>query len=802
MKVGDIVTVSITASDGGLTLNTGTINGVPVTDFTGNGAGSYSATYTVAEGHTDRTAGDTIPVSFVLADSAGNVSAAFTTAINQTSDSIDANTPTINSVSIPDNAMKVDDVVTVSITASEAGLSLTSGTINGVAVTGFSDIGGGSYEATYTVVEDQTGQVAGDAIPVSFVLADSAGNASAPFDTAISQANDSIDANSPTISSITIPDALMKIGDIVTVSIAASEAGLTLNTGTINGIAVTGFNDIGGGNYEATYTVVEGHTDRAAGDAIPVDFVLEDAAGNASDTFTTAISQASDSIDANSPTITSVTIPNTAMNVGDVVTVSITANEAGLTLTSGTINGVAVTNFTDNGAGNFSAIYTVLEGHTDRAAGDTIPVSFILEDAAGNASNTFTTAISQASDAIDANSPTITAVTIADTAMNVGDVVTVSITASEAGLTLNAGTINGVAVTNFTDNGAGNYSAIYTVLEGHTDRVAGDTIPVSFILEDTAGNASDTFTTAISQASDSIDANSPTITVVTIPDTAMNVGDVVTVSIIASEAGLTLTSGSINGVAVTGFTDNGVGSYSATYTVLEGHTNRAADTTIPVSFVLADTAGNVSDTFTTAISQASDAIDANSPTISSVSIADTAMNVGDVVTVSITANEAGLILTSGSINGAAVTAFTDNSDGTYSAIYTVVEGHTDRAAGANIPVSFVLADAAGNTSDTFTTAINQASDAIDANSPTISSVSIADTAMNVGDVVTVSIAANEAGLILTSGSINGAAVTAFTDNSDGTYSAIYTVVEGHTDRAAGANIPVSFVLADAAGQHE
>ena len=77
-------------------------------------------------------------------------------------------------------------------------------------------------------------------------------------------------------------------------------------------------------------------------------------------------------------------------------------------LTSGSINGVAVTGFTDNGAGSYSATYTVLEGHTDRAAGDTIPVSFILEDAAGNTSDTFTTAISQASDAIDANSPTIT----------------------------------------------------------------------------------------------------------------------------------------------------------------------------------------------------------------------------------------------------------------------------------------------------------------------------------------------------------------------------------------------------------
>ena len=111
-------------------------------------------------------------------------------------------------------------------------------------------------------------------------------------------------------------------------------------------------------------------------------------------------------------------------------------------------------------------------------------------------------------------------------------------------LTLNAGTINGVAVTGFTDNGAGSYSATYTVLEGHTDRAAGDAIPVSFVLADAAGNASDTFTTAISQASDAIDANSPTISSVSIADTAMNVGDVVTVSITASEAGLTLTSGS------------------------------------------------------------------------------------------------------------------------------------------------------------------------------------------------------------------------------------------------------------------
>ena len=42
-------------------------------------------------------------------------------------------------------------------------------------------------------------------------------------------------------------------------------------------------------------------------------------------------------------------------------------------------------------------------GDTERAAGDDIPVSFVLEDSAGNSSKAFATAISQGSDAIDIN---------------------------------------------------------------------------------------------------------------------------------------------------------------------------------------------------------------------------------------------------------------------------------------------------------------------------------------------------------------------------------------------------------------
>ena len=639
---------------------------------------------------------------------------------------VDTTAPVISDVSIPDAAMHVGDTVTVSITVDDDGgdtYTNLSGTIGGFALSNLSRTDSTTYTAEFTVTEGGTDVAAGSDIPVSLSLEDSVGNTSNTYTTAISQASDAIDANSPVISDVSIPDAAMHVGDTVTVSITVDDDGgdtYTNLSGTIGGFALSNLSRTDSTTYTAEFTVTEGGTDVAAGSDIPVSLSLEDSVGNTSNTYTTAISQASDAIDANSPVISDVSIPDAAMNVGDTVTVSITADEAGLSLDSGTVNGVAVTGFTDNGGGSYSATYTVAEGDTDRAAGADIPVSIVLSDAAGNTSNTYTTAISQASDAIDANSPVISDVSIPDVAMNVGDTVTVSITADEAGLSLDSGTVNGVAVTGFTDNGGGSYSATYTVAEGDTDRAAGADIPVSIVLSDAAGNTSNTYTTAISQASDAIDANSPVISDVSIPDVAMNVGDTVTVSITADEAGLSLDSGTVNGVAVTGFTDNGGGSYSATYTVAEGDTDRAAGADIPVSIVLSDAAGNASNTYTTAISQASDAIDANSPVISDVSIPDVAMNVGDTVTVSITADEAGLSLDSGTVNGVAVTGFTDNGGGSYSATYTVAEGNTDRAAGADIPVSIVLSDAAGNTSNTYTTAISQASDAIDANSPTLS----------------------------------------------------------------------------------
>ena len=75
------VTVTAQAYEVGLiagTASPSTINGVDATGFTDNNDGTYSFTYTVGSGDTDRAAG-VLPVSITLKDAAGNENSPYTT---------------------------------------------------------------------------------------------------------------------------------------------------------------------------------------------------------------------------------------------------------------------------------------------------------------------------------------------------------------------------------------------------------------------------------------------------------------------------------------------------------------------------------------------------------------------------------------------------------------------------------------------------------------------------------------------------------------------------------------------------
>jgi len=107
------------------------------------------------------------------------------------------------------------------------------------------------------------------------------------------------------------------------------------------------------------------------------------------------------------PIISNASLPNSAHKVGDSVTVTISADQTGLTLVSGTVNSVNLTNFSDLGNNNYSASYVIADGGNDVISGADIAVDIILQDSGNVQSNQYTTAIAQASDAIYANYPNV-----------------------------------------------------------------------------------------------------------------------------------------------------------------------------------------------------------------------------------------------------------------------------------------------------------------------------------------------------------------------------------------------------------
>ncbi len=113
------------------------------------------------------------------------------------------------------------------------------------------------------------------------------------------------------------------------------------------------------------------------------------------------------------PTISSVSIANSAHKVGDVVTATITVSAdtddytTGSGGISGSIDGYTLGSLTKTNDTTYTATFTITDGGTDVAAGSDVAVNFTLTDSTGNASGAFTTAISQASDAIYANIPTV-----------------------------------------------------------------------------------------------------------------------------------------------------------------------------------------------------------------------------------------------------------------------------------------------------------------------------------------------------------------------------------------------------------
>lgn len=118
---------------------------------------------------------------------------------------------------------------------------------------------------------------------------------------------------------------------------------------------------------------------------------------------------------------------------------------------------------------------------------------------------------------VDDVAPTIMVVNIPNSAHKVGDTVTAMITVStdsddySMGSGSINGTINGYALGSLSKVNDTTYSATFTITDGGTDVAAGSNVAVNFTLDDSVGNSSTAFTTAINQSSDVLYANLPQV---------------------------------------------------------------------------------------------------------------------------------------------------------------------------------------------------------------------------------------------------------------------------------------------------
>ena len=297
-----------------------------------------------------------------------------------------------------------------------------------------------------------------------------------------------IDAVPPTITSVTIPDSNYKIGDAVTVTIAASESGLSLASGTLNEVALTDFTDLGGGNYSATYTVQEGDASRISGDDIPVSVVLSDTAGNVSTAYTAPISQNADGIDAARPILEGVITPSvptiTDAQVGSgTFTLAVSFNEVMDTAIAPTIDFPAEdpTNTLTFVSGSWvdSATY-IASFNTDDANEVVTNVDVRVSNAQDAAGNTLT-AVTQANlfTVMTAPAPVVQAITSpsASDTFAVGDTVTFNLIFNKSvDFTANGGTLSATLNTGATALLANSdasdqtlFNGSYLIQEGEAD---------------------------------------------------------------------------------------------------------------------------------------------------------------------------------------------------------------------------------------------------------------------------------------------------------------------------------------------
>lgn len=426
---------------------------------------------------------------------------------------------------------------------------------------------GDTWQASMTIVEDGGGVIEQGGLNFSALVTLDTGDSNKLS----SVVNLSIDNNSPVISGVSIPNQTFKVGDSIPVSISITDLSANLTTGLVNSVSVTNFISLGAGSYSADYLVQEGDNDVTALNDVPVSFSVTDNAGNASATYTTAIAQNADNIDANTPTghsisfdsIVNLTNQNSAAvsfaNVEVGTSYSITVSSSGGATTE------VVTGSVSSPSQQVSGI------DLSNVEDGTLTASAIITDSAGNIATSVTNTIIK-----DTSAPTVD-ISIPSVDQNSAFSATITFSESVTGFVESDITVANATLSGFSGSGA-SYSV--TVTPDSDGLVTLDVVAAS--AQDANGNDN----SAASQVSVKYDATAPTTTI-TFPSVTQIAAFTATIEFSEAVTGFTQSDINVGNATLSGFAGAG-DSYSVTVTP----TSNGTVTLNVAGGVAQDSAGN------------------------------------------------------------------------------------------------------------------------------------------------------------------------------------------------------------------
>ena len=683
--------------------------------------------------------------------------------------------PTLN-ISMADSALKIGEATLVTFSFSEAPLgfsavdiSIANGSLSGLTVTGDAKV----YTATFT--PDINTEADTNVISVAANWINSAGTIGVPA----SSSNYRIDTLAPTLT-IGLSDNNLLVGETSLVTFSFSEIPVGFNIGDINieNGSLTGFSVTADPKVYSAILTPDSNIDDGS-NTISVIASYSDAAGN----LGSAVSSANYSINTVTPTVI-VTMADTDLAIGETSLVTFTFSEdpqgftgADISTDNGSLSGFSVT--ADPSV--YTATFTANANVEDSS--NLISVGNGYTNAAGNSG----TGSSSANYSIDTLAPTV-AITLADTALQVGETSLVTFTFSETpvGFTQGDVSVGNGSLSGFTVTANDKvYTATFTPTANIED--SSNIVSVGTGYTDAAGNTG----TAATSANYSIDTTALTVAI-TMADTALQIGETSLVTFTFDETPTGFTQGdvSVENGSLSGFTvtaDDKV--YTATFTPtanIEDSSN-----IVSVGSGYTDAVGNTG----TAATSANYSIDTTAPTVA-ITMADTALSIGETSLVTFTFDETPTGFTQGdvSVENGSLSGFTVTADDkVYTATFTPTANIEDSSNIVSVGTGYT--DAAGNTG----TANTSANYTIDTTAPTVA-ITMADTALNIGETSLVTFTFDETPTGFTQGdvSVENGSLSGFTVTADDkVYTATFTPTANIEDTTN--NVSVGTGYTDAAG---